>query len=86
MAMNVGAWGGFWDYAFNGGSNEIPHCDRRMTGATSKYVSANQTRRIGIDGADPQRVESVRHALLNAGVPAWKTQVESFGEGNAVSL
>jgi len=79
MAMNVGAWTGFWDYTFNGNSNEILHYDRRMAGDISKYVSQNQTRRIGIDGADAQRVEVVRQALLNAGVPAYKTQVGAFG-------
>lgn len=80
MAMSVGAWSGFWDYTFNGNSNEILHYDQRMAGDISRYVAANQTRRIGIDGADPQRVEVVRQALFNAGVPAWKTQVGAFGD------
>jgi len=80
MAMNIGAWSGFWDYTFNGNSNDILHFDRRMGGDIAKYVSENQTRRIGIDGADARRVEVVRQELLNAGVPAYKMQVGAFGD------
>jgi hypothetical protein len=80
MAMSIGAWSGFWDYTFNGSSNDILHYDQRMAGDIAKYVNENQTRRLGIDGSDPQRVEIVRQALLNAGVPAWKMQVGAFGD------
>jgi len=80
MAMNIGAWSGFWDYTFNGNSNDILHYDRKMAGDIAKYVNANQTRRLGIDGADSQRVEIVRQALVNAGVPAYKIQVGAFGD------
>jgi hypothetical protein len=80
MAMNVGAWTGFWDYTFNGNSNEILHYDRRMAGDIANYVNENQTRRIAIDGADPTRVEIVRQALFNAGVPGWKMQVGAYGD------
>jgi hypothetical protein len=80
MAMNIGAWTGFWDYTFNGDSDEILHFDRRMAGDIANYVSENQTRRIGIDGADAQRVEVVRQALVNAGVPTWKMQIGPYGD------
>jgi hypothetical protein len=80
MAMTSGAWSGFWDYTFNGDSNEILHYDRRMAGDISKYVNEHQTRRIGIDGSDPQRVEIVRQALQNAGVPAYRTEIGAFGD------
>jgi hypothetical protein len=80
IAINAGVWTGFWDYTFNGSSNEILHYDRRMAGDIANYVSENQTRRIGIDGADPTRVEIVRQALLNAGIAYSKIQVGPYGD------
>ena len=80
MAMYVGAWSGFWDYTFNGNSNDILHYDRRMAGDIAKYVNAHQTRRIGIDRSDPQRTEIVRQALLNAGIQSGKMEVGPFGD------
>jgi hypothetical protein len=80
MATNMGAWNGFWDYTFNGNSNEILHFDKRMAGDISKYVNDNQTRRVGIDGSDSARVEVVRKALLNAGVQSSKLEVGPVGD------
>jgi hypothetical protein len=80
MAMNTAAWSGFWDYTFNGNSNEILHYDKRMAGDINKYMNDHQTRRVGIDGSDSARVEVVRQALLNAGVPAYKLEVGPVGD------
>jgi len=80
LALTSGAWAGYWDYTFNGTSNEILHFDRRMAGDIATFTNEHQTRRIGIDGSDPQRVEVVRQALSNAGVPASKIQIGAYGD------
>ncbi len=43
-------------------------------------MAEDESRRIGLDGADPTRVEAVRRELLEAGVPAYKIQSGAFGD------
>ncbi|MNC89187.1 hypothetical protein D3C83_50890 [compost metagenome] len=43
-------------------------------------MNQNPSARIAIDGSNAQRVGTVRNALINAGVPAYKIQTGSFGD------
>jgi len=43
-------------------------------------MDENRSLRIGLDGADENRTNNVRNALIDAGVPAYKIEMGAFGD------
>jgi outer membrane protein OmpA-like peptidoglycan-associated protein len=79
MAGN-GTWSVYRDYTFASDSDRIARADSAKAGEIATYAQNNPTYRIGIDGRDDRRVDSVRGALIGAGVPAERIQVGTFGD------
>ena len=75
-----GSWSPFRDYTFDSYSNAIHTADGSKAREVAAYTSQNPTVRVAIDGSNDQRVGSVRDALINAGVPAYKIQTGAFGD------
>jgi outer membrane protein OmpA-like peptidoglycan-associated protein len=73
-------WNSYRDYTFNAGSNEIISNDSAKAREIAYFMSQNPNARIGLDGADRNRVEVVRQALLRAGVPANRIDNGAFGD------
>jgi outer membrane protein OmpA-like peptidoglycan-associated protein len=79
MASN-GTWSVYRDYTFASNSDRIAAADSTKAGEIASYAHDNPTYRVGIDGRDEKRVDSVRGALIGAGVPAERIQVGTFGD------
>jgi outer membrane protein OmpA-like peptidoglycan-associated protein len=79
MAGNSG-WTSYRDYTFNTNSNEILRSDSGKASDIAYYMDQNPSYRIGLDGANADRVVVVREALIVAGVPAAKIQTGTFGD------
>jgi outer membrane protein OmpA-like peptidoglycan-associated protein len=75
-----GSWSSYRNFAFNAGSDAILGSDSDKVGEIAGYVSENPSYRVGIDGANPRRVENVRDALIDAGVPASRISTGAFGD------
>lgn len=45
-----------------------------------RSMNQNPSYRTGIDGANKERVDNVRAAMIEAGVPAYKIRVGAFGD------
>jgi len=75
-----GTWTSYWEYTFNGDSNEIFYSERGNAGEIARYLNQNQSYRIGLDGADTTRVGIIRDALIRAGVPSDKIQTGALGD------
>jgi outer membrane protein OmpA-like peptidoglycan-associated protein len=73
-------WSSYSDYTFNANSNEILRSDSNKARDIASYIDKNPSLRIGLDGANAQRVGVVRDALIVAGVPASKIQSGAFGD------
>lgn len=84
----VPCWVSYRDFWFTGGSAEILTAQRSVVTDIADYVKRNPSLGLGIDGyrdaanADlsNNRVNAVRDALINAGVPAERIKVGAFGE------
>ncbi len=44
------------------------------------YMYKNPSLQLGIDGSNKSRVDAVRDALIQTGVPAWKIHMGAFGD------
>lgn len=75
-----GNWTSYRDYSFNVNSYDILSSDGNKAREIADYMNQNPSARIAIDGANGRRVNRVRDALINAGVPAYKIQTGSFGD------
>jgi outer membrane protein OmpA-like peptidoglycan-associated protein len=75
-----GGWNSYRDYTFNLNSDAILISDSNKASEIADYLNQNPSARVAIDGSNPQRVNNVRNALLNAGVPAHKIQTGAFGD------
>lgn len=62
-------WTAYRNYSFNDGSDAILGSDGNKAWEIFQYLSLNPGHRVAIDGANPRRVENVRRALIEAGVP-----------------
>jgi hypothetical protein len=51
-----------------------------MAREISNYLDENRSLRVGLDGADENRTNNVRNALIDAGVPAYKIEMGAFGD------
>ncbi len=76
----AGAWQWYRDYAFNFNSDEIRAPDENTAQEIAEYLKQNPALRVALDGAIERRVLIVRSALVDAGVPAGKVQLGTFGD------
>jgi peptidoglycan-associated lipoprotein len=86
-------WESFRDFLFDFDKSDVRDSESGKAPEIAAYMKANPSIQVGIDGyADPRgtnqynlalsqrRVEAVRDALVQAGVPADKIQTGFFGE------
>jgi hypothetical protein len=89
----VGRWTAYRDFWFEYGKSDIRPSQAGTVTEIAAYLKENPSLQIGLDGSmdsrgtDPrnqdlcdQRVSSVRHALLDAGVPADRIQTGAYGD------
>jgi outer membrane protein OmpA-like peptidoglycan-associated protein len=74
-----GSWSLYREYAFNTYSDDILHSDSNKAREIANYLSQNPSFRVGIDGSNQRRVNTVHDALINAGVSANRIHVGPFG-------
>jgi hypothetical protein len=77
---NGNGWNYYREYNFNSSSNDILYTDSSKAQDVAAYMDRYPNSRIGIDGSNQNRVNNVRNALMNAGVPSNRIQMGSFGE------
>ena len=75
-----GGWSSYRDYTFNVNSDDILRSDGNKAREIADYTNRNPSSRLAIDGFNERRVNNVRNALIDAGVPAYKIQTGSFGD------
>jgi len=75
-----GTWSLYRDYNFNANSDDILRSDENKAREIADYSRQNPSYLVGIDGNSKRRVNSVREALIAAGVPADKIQTGAFGD------
>ena len=93
VAGIVGSWTSYRDYTFAYNDARVQDSDATKSANIAAYIKANPSLQLGLDGtidprgADPKdqalsdrRVEAVRAALIDAGVPAYKIKVGAFGD------
>lgn len=73
-------WSSYRDYSFNVNSNDILRDDGSKAREIADYLNQNPSARVAIDGSRERRVNNVRDALIDAGVPAYKIQTGAFGD------
>lgn len=95
VAGIVGSWTSYRDYLFTTDSTQVQASDATKSAGIAAYLKANPSLQLGLDGRSERnandsrsqelsarRVEAVRTALINAGVPSAKIRVGSFGDAN----
>ena len=81
-------WSSYRDFWFDYSSSRIDASDATKVTDIAGYLKQNPSSRLAIDGALPagdadlsdRRVDSVREALIAAGVPAYKIYTGTFGD------
>jgi peptidoglycan-associated lipoprotein len=86
-------WSSFRDFLFDFDKSAIRSNETSHVSDVAAYLQQNPSARVGIDGhADPRgtdpynqslserRVNAIRDALVNAGVPGNKIKTDAFGE------
>jgi hypothetical protein len=90
VAGVVPCWVTYRDFWFDAGKSNIRDLDTSMVADIASYQKKNPSLQIGIDGYSDSRnlelsngrVNAVRDALINAGVPADKIKIGAFGDSN----
>src|SRR5207245_8319417 len=80
-------WSSYRDFWFDYNSSRIDATDSSKVTDIAGYLKQNPSSRLAIDGALPagdadlsdRRVDSVREALIAAGVPAYQIYTGMFG-------
>jgi outer membrane protein OmpA-like peptidoglycan-associated protein len=93
----VDRWTSFRDFWFDYNRADLQISDTSKVSEIAAYIKRNPSLRIGIDGSmdprgtDPRnqdlsdrRVSTIRDALIEAGVPAYKIQAGTFGDAQLV--
>jgi hypothetical protein len=75
-----GGWSWYRGYTFSSNSNVILSSDRNKAREIAHYLDENPSFTVGIDGSNRNNVDSVRTALIDAGIPAYKIRTGSFGD------
>jgi outer membrane protein OmpA-like peptidoglycan-associated protein len=89
----VTLWTLFRDLQFDYNRSELQASEKKKVSEIAQYLKSNPSLKIAIDGSmdpsgsDPrnqelsdQRVNGIRDALINAGVPDSKIQLGAFGD------
>jgi outer membrane protein OmpA-like peptidoglycan-associated protein len=82
-----GSWTPYKDFWFDSNTSDLKSADLGKASDIAKYLNQNPGKQVGIDGSiDPsntdlsnRRVNTVRNALVEAGVPSSKIQIGPFG-------
>ena len=88
QAIDGERWSSYRDFWFDYNSSSIDATDSSKVTEIAGYLKQNPSFRLAIDGALPagdadlsdRRVDSVREALIAAGVPAYKIYTGTFGD------
>ena len=88
QAIDGERWSSYRDFWFDYNSSRIDATDAGKVSDIAGYLKQNPSFRLAIDGVMPagdadlsdRRVDSVREALLAAGVPAYKIYTGAFGD------
>ena len=88
QAIDGERWSSYRDFWFDYNSFGIDATDAGKVTDIASYLKQNPSFRLAIDGAMPagdvdlgdRRVDSVREALIAAGVPAYKIYTGTFGD------
>jgi outer membrane protein OmpA-like peptidoglycan-associated protein len=75
-----GSWSSYRDYTFASNDDGILRVDGNKAREIADYMNRNPSYRVAIDGSNSRRVNSVRGALIDAGVPAHKIQTGAYGD------
>lgn len=79
-------WTSYRDFWFDYGSSRIDPTDKLKVADVASHMSRNPAHRLALDGEDGEadmgdrRVASVREALIEAGVPAYKIYSGAYGD------
>ena len=89
----IARWVSFRDFWFDFNRADLDASEMSKVSEIATYMNQNPSLRVGIDGSmdprgtDPRnqdlsdrRVDAVRSALIQAGVPAYKIQTGAFGD------
>jgi outer membrane protein OmpA-like peptidoglycan-associated protein len=89
----IARWVSFRDFWFDFNKVDLDASEMSKVSEIATYMNQNPSLRVGIDGSmdprgtDPRnqdlsdrRVDAVRSALIQAGVPAYKIQTGAFGD------
>jgi outer membrane protein OmpA-like peptidoglycan-associated protein len=87
----VSSWASYRDFWFESGQDGIRPSDTKKVSEIAAYVNQNPSLQVGIDTfVDPgnedlrgRRVNAVRKALIQAGVPAQKIVAGAFANANS---
>ena len=88
QAIDGERWSSYRDFWFDYNSSSIDATDSSKVTDIAGYLKQNPSFRLAIDGALPvgdadlsdRRVDSVREALIAAGVPVYKIYTGTFGD------
>jgi outer membrane protein OmpA-like peptidoglycan-associated protein len=80
ISAERGAWSPYKDFTFNFGSDELQVSDADKVQEIADHLEENPSLRVGLDGPSERRVNNVRIALIDAGVPASKIREGTFGD------
>jgi outer membrane protein OmpA-like peptidoglycan-associated protein len=75
----AGSWISYRDIGFSSDSAALHPSERGKVSDIANYLRQNPDEQVAIDGPN-ERANSVRNALLEAGVPAMKIHTGSFGD------
>ena len=89
----VEGWTSYREFLFDNDRSDLQAADSRKINEIAAYLKQNPSLQVGVDGSmDPQgtdprnqglsdrRVNAVRNALIQAGVPARRIQTGAFGD------
>lgn len=89
----IAHWTAYRDFWFEYGKSDLSDSQSGKVAEIAAYLKENPSLQVGLDGSmdihgtDPRnqdlcdrRVDSVRHALLDAGVPADRIQMGAYGD------
>jgi outer membrane protein OmpA-like peptidoglycan-associated protein len=89
----VSRWTSYRDFWFAFDNSDLQASDASTVSEITAYMNQNPSLRLGIDGStdsrgtDPRsqtlsarRIDTVRNALIQAGVPAHRIQTGAFGD------
>ena len=75
----AGTWSVYRDIWFDANRSEVRSSEFSKMSDIAAYLNQNPNQQVAIDGTS-DRANSVRNALIQAGVPAYKIQYGTFGD------